>query len=383
MLARMLIASLTALTVALILVGPGSASATASADLLRPDVTCLGSNVASVRFNWTPAPNSTQQWLDLSTKDQGWPSGSFMSAGPLDSSSASYTWQGLKSGAPHYWRINSMTPDGWVASSTASFIPCPMLASAGNITFKFGDGVSDVDQGTIRASIDSLRAYSLQTLGVDASKMSVYAYDDLNKLAEEMATWLGEPSYFGQMRAMWVNTNITALTVGDKSLGDAFFIYAGGPVWKTTTSGDIYRLIGHEYFHVLQRQLSGDPNLRGPTWLTEGSAEMFGWWAYLAKAGLDPGVIHDGYVHDSAPYAGTLKALEDQTVFNASGYAAYANGLMAANYAVKGKSMRPIADFYRSIGQGVAWEDAFAQAFGVTPDFFYSQFEAYKANGFK
>jgi hypothetical protein len=358
------------------------ASAAASAELQRPEVTCLSSNVASVRFTWTPAAGATQQWLDLSTTDLNWAQGSFTSAGPFEATSTSYTWQGIKGGAPHFWRINSLTPDGWSSSQTAAFVPCPTVINIGATVFKFGDGVSEADRTTIRNSIDSVRAYGVQTLGAEANKMSVFAYDNLEQLAEAMSTWAGSPGYYSQFHNLWQNTNTAAVTYGNRDLGDAFFVYAGGPIWKSTTSGDIYRLIGHEYFHVLQRQLTKYLD-RGPNWLVEGSAEAFGWWAYLYKANLEQSVLHDAFVSDSKGYGGPLKALEEQAVFNSSGYAAYANGMLATDLATKGKGLRAVADFYRAIGTGTRWQDAFTRSFGSTPEFFYDQYEAYRAAGFK
>ena len=357
------------------------AEAANGADLQRPEVTCLSASVASVRFAWTPAPGATQQYLDLSTADLGWAPGSFLSAGPLQPTEASYTWQGLKGGTPHFWRINSQTADGWVSSQTMAFVPCPAVLNIGSTTFKFGEGVSDEDRDTVRNSIASIRAYGLQTVGVEATNMSVYAYDNLSQLAEAMSTWAGSPGYYSQFLSRWQNTNVAAVTYGNRDLGDAFFIYAG-PLWKSTTSGDIYRLIGHEYFHVLQRQLSKDMD-RGPDWLVEGSAEAFGWWAYLYKANIEQAVLHDAFVQDSKGYPGKLQALEDNGVFNSSGYGAYANGVLATEYLTKGKGMRAMADFYRAIGAGTRWQDAFTRSFGTTPEYFYDQFETWRAAGFK
>jgi hypothetical protein len=117
-------------------------------------------------------------------------------------------------------------------------------------------------------------------------------------------------------------------------------------------------------------------------WLVEGSAEDFSWTAYLAKQGMDHDLVRDALIFDAKP-AGTLKSLEDNGVFNSSRYAGYALGLLATEYAVKSKGLRAVTDYYRAVGEGVPWRDGFARYFGLTPDYFYDQFEAYRANGFR
>ena len=58
----------------------------------------------------------------------------------------SYTWDGILTGVPHFWRINLLTPGGWVASATGTLVPCgspvllwgPMSCAAdGTVTVHF------------------------------------------------------------------------------------------------------------------------------------------------------------------------------------------------------------------------------------------------------
>jgi hypothetical protein len=42
-----------------------------------------------------------------------------------------------------------------------------------------------------------------------------------------------------------------------------------------------------------------------------------------------------------------------------------------------------IMDYWKAVGTGVEFDEAFAGAFGTSPQEFYSKFEAYKASGFK
>jgi hypothetical protein len=108
----------------------GSASTTigvacnpAPAQLGFPNTTCFGGG-AGVNFNWTPVVGSVIQFLDLSLQDNNFALFTFLGAGPLDPAQNQLAWNGLLNGRPHYWRINTLTADGWVTSATGAFVPC-------------------------------------------------------------------------------------------------------------------------------------------------------------------------------------------------------------------------------------------------------------------
>lgn len=79
----------------------------------------------TMTFAWQPTPGAVVQWLDLSLYDNGFASGTFLGAGPLTPDSTALNWSGILPGLPHYWRVNSLMPDGtWRASATGVFYPC-------------------------------------------------------------------------------------------------------------------------------------------------------------------------------------------------------------------------------------------------------------------
>jgi pimeloyl-ACP methyl ester carboxylesterase len=74
--------------------------------------------------------SAQQQWLDLSLQDNGFLPGTFIGTGPFDLSTGTYSWDGIKPGLLHYWRVNTMLgPTVWVSSETGPFFtiipPCP------------------------------------------------------------------------------------------------------------------------------------------------------------------------------------------------------------------------------------------------------------------
>jgi hypothetical protein len=74
----------------------------------------------TVNFSWTGSdPSARQQWLDLSTQDNGWLPATYVSAGPLGASTSQYQWTGLRPNTIHYVRVNQQLSNGvWDASPT-------------------------------------------------------------------------------------------------------------------------------------------------------------------------------------------------------------------------------------------------------------------------
>jgi hypothetical protein len=77
-----------------------------------------------VTFTWTGGNTAAlEQWLDLSIFDNGWRDGTFLFAGPLVGSLATYTWEGLTPGTQHYVRVNQQLGNrSWDPSQTFSLM---------------------------------------------------------------------------------------------------------------------------------------------------------------------------------------------------------------------------------------------------------------------
>ena len=81
---------------------PLTPRAEAGASQLLTTQYCEGGRV-KVTFSWTGGNAAAlEQWLDLSTFDNGWQDGTFIDAGPLVGSLATYTWEGLTPATQHY-----------------------------------------------------------------------------------------------------------------------------------------------------------------------------------------------------------------------------------------------------------------------------------------
>jgi hypothetical protein len=118
-----LILAVAALTTAGALHSNAPQPAEAAGALTRfPSANCDGGS-ASLTFSWTPVAGATEQWLDLSLKDNHFAPGTYQNF-KLTPGIDTLTTSALDPDAPHYWRINSKTPNGWVSSALGQFVPC-------------------------------------------------------------------------------------------------------------------------------------------------------------------------------------------------------------------------------------------------------------------
>jgi len=99
------------------------ASYAAGAVMRFAAASCSGSE-ARVLFSWRPESGALEQWLDVSSADGGFATGSFVGLGPLTPDSTEYTWTGAAGSQPRFWRINTLTRDGWRPSEMARVTTC-------------------------------------------------------------------------------------------------------------------------------------------------------------------------------------------------------------------------------------------------------------------
>jgi hypothetical protein len=169
-----------------------------------------------------------------------------------------------------------------------------------------------------------------------------------------------------------------------QALPGTIFINTGALEWNKLTAVHQVRLAAHEYFHTIQLDLAGAANAKafytsrtdavgvlGPNWLLEGSAEYISWRALQSIGLLDLDKFMSGR-GDPTIHPRNIAAFQD---FYRRGPESYTASLDAVYHLVKEPGSLSLIAYYWLIGQGNYWQVAFEQAFGLSPEDFYSQFD--------
>ncbi|MCC6300117.1 MAG: hypothetical protein IT314_12530 [Anaerolineales bacterium] len=146
------------------------------------------------------------------------------------------------------------------------------------------------------------------------------------------------------------------------------------------------RIIAHEMFHLLQRQLVGhslDRKIfdRGPDWIIEGSAEAM---SFRLVDGLnecdDQKSGPDFWRTDASVDGAPLGELDGFDAHQKSKF--YSVSSWAMDYLIRTtpEGEQAIISFYSEIGNGKPWRDAFTSAFGMEVEKYYDDFEKIQAN---
>jgi hypothetical protein len=151
-------------------------------------------------------------------------------------------------------------------------------------------------------------------------------------------------------------------------------------VWRDSSALHRTKIAIHEYFHVLQSELDGGRQ-PGPRWLLEGSAEYVAWQAVVAQGLVDESAVRDRWV-GGALHGPTADVPLDQLAFDVDPSVAcclYEVAPLAVGELVASVGIKALRAYYTAIGTGTPWADAFAKAFGQTPEEFYDVFAGVRA----
>jgi hypothetical protein len=154
---------------------------------------------------------------------------------------------------------------------------------------------------------------------------------------------------------------------------DALCINTRHQAWPTvrTDPAKATVLLAHERFHNVQGRAGCLP---GPAdheyaWWVEGSATYVGFQAAVAADLITAREAEDALASWLAdgPTPGPLSSYERRI----GGDAAYAMAAQAVAELVSSNGPGSLMAFCRAVGSGVAWETAFRDAYGLTPEAFY------------
>ena len=169
---------------------------------------------------------------------------------------------------------------------------------------------------------------------------------------------------------------------GAFAFGGSGVIRLYSPTYAKSATNSRRLTLLHEYFHTVQASLSGPPKRdRPPLWLVEGSATYF-----ELRAGANRGYTYfDRQREDQilkSKALGPLASYETEGATAARGGhgEAYTVGFVACDYLVETKGVETLKrDFWALLASTPDWQGAFAEAFGISINEFYVDFEAYRA----
>lgn len=122
---------------------PPSTPAPRSPSVLAPrPIPAVTSQVCSARwpgkvdvtFSWPRlGSHDFEVWVELSLLDNDFQPGTFASAGPFEPGVTSYTWQGIRPGDAHYYRLNVLDAEGRHPGPTGNFVSGLCLSPAASL----------------------------------------------------------------------------------------------------------------------------------------------------------------------------------------------------------------------------------------------------------
>jgi hypothetical protein len=278
----------------------------------------------------------------------------------------------------------SMTPS---ATATATAEPTPLPEP--DVRFHFF-GVDQADQALIRAGVEYAQNHLRDAAGVQVWKADVFAGSDVDRLTEDFIEFFAMAGF----RAAGFRQRIA--TGSAEAHPGSVWIYTRAPLWQQANSVQRVRTVAHEFAHLLQLQVMGEdlterfytreataPQLEGPSWLLEGTADLVSWRS-MEAGGLT--TLADHLDEIAARLAGSDLHPRDMEA-----YIDYLGGradsidvaLLAAELLMRDEDAGALVRYFERIRAGEAWQEAFAEAFGETPQAFYLRFDAYRQSGFR
>ena len=190
---------------------------------------------------------------------------------------------------------------------------------------------------------------------------------------------------------------------------DGFWVTAEGALFLDLSGGAIegtrdFPLVAHEVAHAFEWALSApgrehlatgcdDPAtptwrmpLTGPAWLAEGIAEWLAFQVYADSAywpadqdrqEATRALLEEAFLNLDRP----LKSLAETGVWEVvarKGREGYAMAALAGGLLADQSADAALFTYWKGMGEGLCWDTAFTQAFGLTPGSFYASYEQHR-----
>lgn len=262
---------------------------------------------------------------------------------------------------------------------------------AGQPNFDFGLDISQDERDQIEDATRTASETLLSKAGVSLDDLAVHAYSSNESLVDVYMKRFNFPE---QKRGEIQNrlASATAYTEGDRDL----FIDTASVGWNRNSpiaEGLVlpgrYYTVFHETFHLAQSKVKADRAAEFPMWLYECSAHYFAGRGMADAQLYDYSRIREGQVAKATSVGEDLRSMESAAGFYKAGEVhadEYALGFLAVEKLCAdlpdGGSAK-LMEFWSAVGKGEDWRVAFEKTFDKSVELFYSEFEDYRARGFK
>jgi hypothetical protein len=152
-----------------------------------------------------------------------------------------------------------------------------------------------------------------------------------------------------------------------------------GSDWESFSDFDTYKIFAHEYYHVLQMHLSGSKSTAESmaVWLKEGCAEYMARWLAEANGFSNFQEFKRGAILSAKSSPVQLSDLEDQMSYEHFDQLYGGQSAIAIDYLFNQFGEDALFSYWENLGKSRDWKSAFQTTFGLTPDAFYQNYEAY------
>ena len=225
---------------------------------------------------------------------------------------------------------------------------------------KFLADIPQETQDAVRTEFDRVQTFLRQRFGAGATDYTVYFVQGRGGAATAHMQVFGTESNGVFCEKAWD--------------GIATIIRIGCQVSDPTFS------LARLHFQAAQAITAGVRIERGPQWLYEG-AEPYVEAKYLDAAGYkDFDSLRRSELARAESSALALRSLAGPGEFRGSAFrSAEALSFVAVEWLLEHAGDRALFNYYGLLVETARWQDAFKTAFGITPDDFYEEFEAYRA----
>ena len=231
----------------------------------------------------------------------------------------------------------------------------------------FVGDVPDETQTAVRAELERIRAFFSDRFGTSDPEFTIYVGPDASSLAETHLRAFGEEIEDG-FHGRATDSGMVSIIALDGA--------ASPP----------HSLDWHYHYHV-RSHLAPSGSLpdapdgydrRGPVWLWRGVWEYVK-ASYRSAAGIEPhGAARVRHISSASRAAQSLGVLETQADAAAAGSrTARALGFLAAERLAALAGEPALFEYYAALPDAADWREAFEAAFGIAPDTFYADFDAY------